>query len=452
MNVALDTASHDSRRQATRVNEITGRFDPWLLGSVVTLACLGLVMIGSAAIAGGGQGAGPWYFLSRHAVYLSGGLVMATLAMRLELKTVEKYGLRLLLACFVVLAMVWLPFVGKTVNGARRWINLGPASFQAVEMVKVFYIVWLASYLKRYNDDVAETWYAMLKPAGVAVLLVGMLLVQPDFGSSVLLLGITAGMLLLGGAPIKRLILPVLVLIPGLVALVVLEPYRMRRVTSFMDPWQDQLGAGYQLSNALMAIGRGEWFGVGLGASVQKLSYLPEAHTDFIFSVMAEELGLVGVCVVIGLYLLLAGRAFWLGMKCVEMKRHFSGYLAFGISLWVTLQSFISMGVNLGMLPTKGLTLPLVSYGGSSVLMTCAAVGLLLRVSWEYERATRQVALRRSVGNAPAQGTPPAMAQPPSPATDANPRGSQRGRGRIEPVLGRPANEPAPIAALGRTR
>ena len=448
MNAALDAATHDSRRQATRVGEIGGRYDPWLLGSVLALACLGVVMVGSAAIAGGGQGAGPWHFLTKHAFYLGCGFVVAALVMRVELKSIEKNGLWLLLACFAVLAMVWLPFVGKTVNGARRWINLGPASFQAVEMVKVFFIVWLASYLKRYNEDVAETWYAMIKPAMVAVLLVGMLLVQPDFGSSVLLLGITAGMLLLGGAPIKRLILPVLVLIPGLIALVVLEPYRMRRVTSFMDPWQDQLGAGYQLSNALMAIGRGEWFGVGLGASVQKLSYLPEAHTDFIFSVMAEELGLVGVCVVVGLYLLLAGRAFWLGLKCVEMKRHFSGYLAFGIALWVTLQSFVSMGVNLGMLPTKGLTLPLVSYGGSSVLMTCGAVGLLLRVSWEYERAARQVALRRSVGSASAQGVPPVAAQPPVAAVESGMRGSVRGRGRIEPVLGRPACEPA----LGRAR
>jgi len=445
----MNAAALDSARQATRIHEIGGRYDPWLLGSVLTLACLGVVMIGSAAIAGGGQGAGPWHFLERHALYLCLGLAMAAVAMRIELKAVEKYGHWLLLACFVVLALVWLPGVGKSVNGARRWINLGPASFQAVEMVKVFYIIWLASYLKRYSEDVVVTWYAMAKPVGVAVLLVGMLLLQPDFGSSVLLLGITAGMLLLGGAPIKRLILPVLVLVPGLVLLVVFEPYRMRRVTSFMDPWQDQLGAGYQLSNALMAIGRGEWFGVGLGGSVQKLSYLPEAHTDFIFSVMAEELGLVGVCAVVGLYVLLAGRAFWLGLKCVEMKRHFSGYLAFGIALWMTLQSFVSIGVNLGILPTKGLTLPLVSYGGSSVLMTCVALGLLLRVSWEYERAARQVALRRAVGTAPAQGAAPQTAQPPA---DSVARGSGRGQRRVEPALVRAPAESAAQSALRRAR
>jgi len=435
----------DSLRQATRRDELDGRYDPWLLGATIALACLGVVMVGSAAIAGGGQNAGPWHFLGRHAIFLGGGLVLAALVMRLELKLVEKYSHYLLLACWALLIAVLIPHVGTVVNGARRWINLGPASFQAVELVKVFYIVWLASYLKRFNEDVAATWVAMLKPAGVVVLLVVMLLTQPDFGSSVLLLGITACMLLLGGAPFKRLILPVLVLVPGLVALVIIEPYRMRRVTSFMDPWQDQLGAGYQLSNALMAIGRGEWFGVGLGGSVQKLSYLPEAHTDFIFSVIAEELGLVGVCLVVGLYALLAGRAFWLGLRCVEMKRHFSGYIAFGIALWMALQSFVSVGVNLGVLPTKGLTLPLVSYGGSSVLMTCAALGLLLRVSWEYERAARQVARRRTQGVVAAG---PVAASPMDVGSVAS-----RLRARIEPVAAtKPRHESAALGALRRAR
>lgn len=438
-------------RQAIRRDELDGRLDPWLMGAMVALACLGVVMVGSAAIAGGGQNAGPWHFLGRHVVFLTVGLVLAALVMQLELKLVEKYSHYLLLACFMILLLVFVPGIGKTVNGARRWINLGPASFQAVELVKVFYIVWLASYLKRFNEDVAVAWNAMLKPAGVVVLLVGLLLLQPDFGSSVLLFGITACMLLLGGAPIKRLILPVLVLVPGLVALVVFEPYRMRRITSFVDPWEDQLGAGYQLSNALMAIGRGEWFGVGLGGSVQKLSYLPEAHTDFIFSVIAEELGFAGVCLVVGLFVLLAGRAFWLGLKCVEMKRHFSGYIAFGIALWMALQSFVSVGVNLGVLPTKGLTLPLVSYGGSSVLMTCGALGLLLRVSKEYDRAARQVAKRRAVGAGVPVGTPPVAAQPPLPA-DAGNRGTSRLRQRIEPSLGRPAPESAALAALRRAR
>ncbi|TCT24682.1 putative lipid II flippase FtsW [Thermomonas haemolytica] len=443
---------YDVSGQATRIDEIGGRFDPWLLGAVVALACLGVVMVGSAAIAGGGQNVGPWYFLVRHAVYLGIGIAIALVVMRMELKQVEQYAQWLLLACFLLLLVLWLPHVGKTINGARRWLNLGPASFQVVELVKVFYLVWLASYLKRYSEEVAERWYAMIKPAGMALLLVGMLMLQPDFGSSMLLLGITVGMLVLGGAPLKRLVLPILLLLPGVVALVILEPYRMRRVTSFMDPWQDQLGAGYQLSNALMAIGRGEWLGVGLGGSVQKLSYLPMAHTDFIFSVVAEELGLVGVALVIGLYGLLVGRAFWLGLKCIELRRHFAGYLAFGIALWMGMQSFISMGVNLGLLPTKGLTLPLVSYGGSSVVMTCAALGLLLRVSYEYERAVRQVARRKAAGAL----APVAAADAGGTAGAAYAAASARvepARARVEPVLGKPARPESPaLAALRRAR
>ena len=391
----MSAVAFDTPRQATRVDDIGGRFDPWLLGVSIALACFGVVMVGSAAVAGAGMDVGPWYFLNRHALFLAGGVVLAGIAMRTELKTIEQHSQLLLLLCVVLLLAVFLPGIGKTVNGARRWLNLGVSNFQAVEAVKVIYIVWLASYLKRYSEDVAVTWMAMLKPVGVVGALVVLLLLQPDFGSSVLLLGITICMLLLGGAPIRRIIPPILLLAPMLVLLVVLEPYRMRRVTSFMDPWQDQLGSGYQLSNALMAIGRGEWFGVGLGASVQKLNYLPEAHTDFIFSVISEELGFAGVCLVVGMYALLAGRAFWLGLKCVEMKRHFAGYIAFGIALWMSLQSFVSIGVNLGMLPTKGLTLPLVSSGGSSVLMTCAALGLLLRASYELSRREAELALER---------------------------------------------------------
>jgi cell division protein FtsW len=225
--------------------------------------------------------------------------------------------------------------------------------------------------------------------------------------------------------------MPVVFGLPVFAFVAILEPYRLRRITSFMDPWKDQLGSGYQLSNALMAVGRGEWFGVGLGASVQKLNYLPEAHTDFIFSVIAEELGFFGVCLVIGLYVLLVGRALWLGYRCVEMRRHFAGYCAFGIALWISLQSFVSIGVNLGLLPTKGLTLPLISSGGSSVLMTCAALGLLLRVSYELDRAERQVAKLRGDAVQPPSGTTPPVTQPPvsAPArTGARPR-------RLEPVL-----------------
>ena len=457
---------NDLSRQATRLEAIGGSYDPWLLGASLALACLGVVMVGSASVAiGENLGVGPFHYLVRHVLFLGVGGVLALMVMRTELKTVEKYNQLLLLGCFVLLLMPWLPGLGVSVNGARRWINLGVSRFQVVEAVKVLYIVWLASYLVRFRDEVNATWAAMLKPLGVAVLLVGMLLAQPDFGSATLLLAITAGMLVLGGVNLPRMSLPIVIGLPALAAIAIIEPYRMRRITSFLDPWADQLGSGYQLSNALMAVGRGEWLGVGLGASVQKLNYLPEAHTDFIFSVIAEELGFLGVCAVIGLYALLVGRALYLGLKCVEMRRHFAGYIAFGVALWIGMQSFVSIGVNLGVLPTKGLTLPLVSSGGSSVMMTCVAIGLLLRVSYELDRAERLRVLRQEsmpgadaapapmpTSPAPAPAFVPAPARMAKPAAVAaterhamernppghSPAAALRGRGsaRVEPTFG----------------
>ncbi|MCL1634565.1 putative lipid II flippase FtsW [Luteimonas sp. SX5] len=431
----MSTAFLDTPRQATRLDAIQGRFDPWLLGAAIALACLGVIMVASSSIAiAENDGVGPFYYLTRHVVFLGAGCGLAVWAMRTELKSVEQKNQWLLLLCFVLLLLVFVPGIGKSVNGARRWINLGVSNFQAVEAVKLMYVVWLASYLVRFRDEVNATWVAMLKPIGVAVLLVALLIMQPDFGSLSLILAITAGMLVLGGVHMPRMFGPVLIGLPVLAAIAIAEPYRVRRFTSFLDPWADQLGSGYQLTNALMAVGRGEWFGVGLGGSVQKLNFLPEAHTDFILAVIGEELGFVGVCLVIGLYALLVGRAFWIGLRCVEMRRHFAGYCAFGIALWISLQSFVSIGVNLGLLPTKGLTLPLISSGGSSVLMTCAALGLLLRVSYELDRAERQVARLRGEAAQPSAGTPP-TAQP-APADIAPARGTSRLRQRTEPTLG----------------
>lgn len=429
-----DHASIGTPHQATRLDAIPGHFDPWLLGVSIVLACFGVVMVASSSIAiGEGLGVGPFYFLSRHALFLAAGIGLAAWLMRTELKLVEQHSQWLLLACFVLLLLVFVPGIGRPVNGARRWLNLGVANFQAVEAVKLLYIVWLASYLKRFAEEVTATWSAMLKPLGVAALLAGLLILQPDFGSLSLILAITAGMLVLGGVNMPRMFGPVLVGLPVLAMIAIAEPYRVRRFTSFLDPWADPFNSGYQLTNALMAVGRGEWFGVGLGASVQKLAYLPEAHTDFILAVIAEELGFAGVCLVIGMYALLAGRAFWVGLRCVEMRRHFAGYCAFGIALWMSLQSFVSIGVNLGLLPTKGLTLPLISSGGSSVLMTCAALGLLLRVSYELDRAQRQVAKLRGDAAQPSTGNIPSTTQP---LPDVGARSGNRSRARIEPMLG----------------
>ncbi|MDQ3056250.1 MAG: putative lipid II flippase FtsW, partial [Pseudomonadota bacterium] len=338
-SVGQTTRFDATHSQATRLDAITGRFDPWLLGVSITLACLGIVMVASSSIAiGEGLDVGPFYFLTRHVVFLAIGVGFALWMMRTELKSIEAKNQLLLLLCFVLLLLVFVPGIGKSVNGARRWVNLGISNFQVVEAVKLLYIVWLASYLVRFRDEVNATWKATLKPIGVAVALVALLIFQPDFGSLSLILAITAGMLVLGGVHMPRMFGPVLIGLPILAAIAIAEPYRVRRFTSFLDPWADQLGSGYQLTNALMAVGRGEWFGVGLGGSVQKLSYLPEAHTDFIMAVIGEELGFAGVCLVVGLYALLVGRAFWLGLQCVEMRRHFAGYCAFGIALWISLQ------------------------------------------------------------------------------------------------------------------
>ncbi|MEL1265949.1 putative lipid II flippase FtsW [Pseudoxanthomonas putridarboris] len=427
---------NDTPRQATRLEAIGGRFDPWLLSAMLALASLGVVMVASSSIY---QASSPFHYLIRHMVFLAVGIGLACWVMRTELKSIEARNHLLLLGCVVLLLMVFVPGLGQSVKGAHRWINLGVSNFQVVEAVKVFFIVWLASYLVRFRDEVNATWAAMLKPLGIVALLVALLLMQPDFGSSSLLLAITAGMLVLGGVNMPRMFGPVLVGLPIMAVVAIAEPYRWRRLTSFSDPWADPFGSGYQLTNALMAIGRGEWAGIGLGGSVLKLNYLPEVHTDFIFSVIGEELGFFGICLVIGLYALLVGRAFVIGLRCVEMRRHFAGYVAFGVGLWIGMQSFVSMGVNLGLLPTKGLTLPLISSGGSSVLMTCVAMGLLLRVSYELERTQRQVALRGEAMQGAAEQRAPVdpAPVPPAPAPAVPARGTNRLRSRIEPIFER---------------
>jgi len=311
--------------------------------------------------------------------------------------------------------------------------------------VKLMLIVWLASYLVRHRDAIGDSWKALFKPLIVAGALVGLLLVQPDFGSAMLILAVTGGMVWLGGARIRNLTLPMLGSLAMMSFIVMLEPYRVRRLISFSNPWADALDSGYQLVQALIAIGRGDLTGVGLGGSILKLDYLPEAHTDFIFAVTAEELGFVGVCVIIGLFALFTWRALRLGLRCMEMRQPFGGYCAFGIGLWISLQAFVSMGVNLGILPTKGLTLPLISSGGSSVLMTCAAFGVLLRISAELDRAERRHAARVR-GDAPRldsdldsdleEAAPRAPASNSRPAVAPVLSGHRGGRARIEPRFG----------------
>ena len=349
--------------QALRFDDLEGRFDPWLLCVAITLACIGVVMVASSSMPYAmSSGLSPFYYLERHLLFLAGGVLLAVLLMHTELRRIEEHGQAMLLLCFMLLIAVYVPGVGRRINGARRWLNLGIASFQVVEAVKLLLIVWLAGYLVRFRDEIGDSWKALLKPL-MMVGEVGMLLLQPDFGSSMLILAITVGMVWLGGARVRNIVLPALAGLLVMSFIVLLEPYRVRRLVSFQNPWADALDSGYQLVQALIAIGRGNWTGVGLGGSILKLDYLPEAHTDFIFSVIAEEFGFLGVCVLIALFALFTWRAFRVGLRCIEMSRRFSAYCAFGIGLWISLQAFVSMGVNLGILPTKGLTLPLVSSG-----------------------------------------------------------------------------------------
>ncbi len=374
--------------QAKRRHGPRGSFDLLLLVALVALASIGVVMVASSSISvADSQHLGAFYYLKRHLVFLGLGLLAAGVAMRTEMKLLEKFAFPLLALAFVLLVAVFVPHLGMRINGARRWLNLLVTSFQPVEAVKLILVVYIGSYLVRHQVSVETRFLGLFKPVMVAGLIVLLLLAQPDFGSATLVIAVTIAMVWLGGARPIFLFLMGLPLMPLLYIAATGESYRMKRLTSFMDPWKDPFNDGFQLTQSLMAIGRGEWTGVGLGSSVLKLSYLPEAHTDFIFAVIGEELGLAGVALVIGLFALAVGRGLYLGLKGVEVGQRFAGYVAFGTSLMLAMQAIVSVGVNLGALPTKGLTLPLISYGGSSMVLTCAMAGVLLRATFEINRA-----------------------------------------------------------------
>jgi cell division protein FtsW len=392
--------------QAVRRVGPRGRHDPWLLLAITGLVAFGIVMIASSSIAvADGQHIGEFHYLIRHFVFLLlGGGIAVAIVRWVELDQLEKYSGWLMLGTFFLLALVFVPHIGMRVNGARRWIHLGFSGFQPVELAKLTVVLYVASYLVRHRDAVELKFLGAVKPVLVAGLTAVMLLAQPDFGSATLIGVVTIGMLWLGGARMRNLLIMGLPMIPLGAYLALSTDYRVKRLTSFLDPWKDPFDNGFQLTQALIAVGRGKWFGVGLGGSVQKLFYLPEAHTDFILAVIAEELGFVGVLAVLALFALLVGRGLQLGLRGVEVGQHRAGYVAFGISLMLGLQALVSVGVNLGVLPTKGLTLPLISSGGSSTLMTCIMLGVLVRAAFEIHRAedARRMATRRSVPARPA--------------------------------------------------
>ena len=370
-----------------RPGTVLHHFDHGLLWVGVLLIGLGLVMVYSASISiaeGARYTSGnAAYFLTRHAFALAVSAAVARGAFQVPMRLWQQAAPYLFLAGALLLVVVLIPGVGREVNGSRRWLPLGVMNLQPSELMKLFAVLYTADYTVR-----KAAWMHSLKrgflPMLAVMLFTGALLLrEPDFGAFAVIACISMGVLFLGGMNWKRFVGLFLLLAIGFVVVIVTSPYRMQRILGFMDPWADPYGKGYQLSHALIAFGRGEWMGVGLGASVEKLFYLPEAHTDFLLAVIGEELGFVGVTAVILLFAWLTARAFSIGARAAKLERYFCALAAQGIGIWLGTQALINMGVNMGLLPTKGLTLPLLSFGGSALLANCCALALLLRIDFE---------------------------------------------------------------------
>jgi len=377
-----------SQYQASRHSRLqrTVKVDAWLLVPALLLVASGLVMVGSSSIAiAESHGVATYYYLLRHLIYIVMGLFLASIFRSIPIDFLARISRPLMLLSVLLLLLVFIPGIGHSVNGSARWISLGFVNFQVVEAVKLMVIIYMAGYLVRKADMVKTRFFDTLKPLVLAAMLTGILLIQPDMGSAAVITAIVGGMVWLAGAAWRHIFVLGMAAIP-VFGFAAMEPYRLRRIVSFMNPWADPYDSGFQLTQALIAVGRGEVFGVGLGASIQKLFYLPEAHTDFIFAVLAEEFGLLGVIFILALFMLLVSRIMIIGLMAHRMERPFAGNVAFGIGLWIGLQALVSMGVNLGVLPTKGLTLPLISSGGSSVLMTFVALGIVFRIRYELDR------------------------------------------------------------------
>jgi len=384
--VNVMSAIHGPRRMPTEVDMV-------LLWSALALLFTGLVMVYSASIATaeGSRTTGyqPAYFLIRHGVFLTIALVAGAFAFQVPTKTWQEWAPWLFMIGVVFLAVVLVPGLGRSVNGSRRWISLGIANLQPSELMKLFAVLYAADYTVRKMAFMHDLKKAFLPLAAAMVVVAALLLREPDFGAFVVIVSISMGILFLGGLRARLFAILIAVLVVAFLIMIWTSPYRRERLLGFMDPWQDAFGKGYQLSHALIAFGRGEFFGVGLGASVEKLFYLPEAHTDFLLAVIAEELVFAGVLAVIFFFALLVHRIFLIGRQAVALDRLYPALVAMGIGIWFGVQAFINMGVNMGLLPTKGLTLPLMSFGGSGVVANCIALGILLRVDWENRQLMR---------------------------------------------------------------
>ena len=362
-------------------------FDHALMVVVAALMLLGLVMVASASITTAAENGDALALFWRQLAFASVAAGAMLLAAGAPIAFWRRAGPWLLLLGTVLLALVLVPGIGREVNGSMRWIPLGPVNLQPSELVKVFGVLYLAGYLVRRGDHVRSRLSGFVKPIALMSVIALLLLAEPDYGATVVLFATTLTMLFLGGVPLLSFLAWVLAIVSVFAAMMVSAPYRMERLLTFIDPWGDPYGSGFQLTQALIAIGRGEWFGVGLGQSVQKLHYLPEAHTDFLFAVLSEELGLVGGALTIALFAFVIWRAFRIGRLAMAAGQPYGAHLAYGVGLLIGLQAYVNIGVNLGWLPTKGLTLPLMSYGGSSLLANAIAIGLLLRVDAEARAA-----------------------------------------------------------------
>src|SRR3990167_2508444 len=359
-------------------------YDKWLMIAVACIVILGLIMMTSASIViSDKQFHEPFYFLYKQLILLTLGVLLGSVIVNIDTSYWEKSGAWLLLGVMFLLALVLIPGIGHTVNGSARWIGIGPLAFQVSELTKFMVVVYMAGYLVRRSQEIQFQLKGFIKPILILATIAILLLREPDFGATVVVITTALGMMFLAGMRLRHFLSLLAGALGALAMLAVSAPYRLVRLTSFLNPWVRPFDTGYQLTQSLIAFGRGGWFGVGLGNSIQKMFYLPEAYTDFLFAVIAEELGLVGMCLVIGLFLLLVTRAFMIGKGAQLSGRHFAGYVAYGLGMWIAIQFIVSIGVNSGLLPTKGLTLPLMSYGGSSMLINCIIIAILLRIDHE---------------------------------------------------------------------
>lgn len=375
-------------------------YDASLAWCAILLLAIGLVMVYSASIAmaeaSAHTGFRSWYFLARHTMFVAAGAFAAFVTFQMPMKGWQRLAPWIFFAGVVLLALVFIPGIGKSVNGSRRWISLGIVNVQPSEFMKLAVVLYAASYAVRKaaflhaEQPLKQTIVKGFLPLFlVMVATSALILLEPDFGAFAVIVVIAFGILYLGGLD-WRLFAGLLLLLPiGLSAILVAAPYRLQRLIAFLDPWSDPFGKGYQLSHSLIAFGRGEWLGVGLGSSVEKLLYLPEAHTDFLLAVTAEELGFAGVALVIALFVWLLFRTYAIGRQAARLGRAFASLVALGIGIWIGVQAFINIGVNMGVLPTKGLTLPLLSFGGSGIVANCIAIAILLRVDYENRRLLR---------------------------------------------------------------